>query len=238
MGGTKYYAVVNGRFSTGIFTTWEETAKQVIGFSGAKYKSFPTYQEAKEYYLANGGAAEDVEDLLQKKMKELTVNSEDPASTLVAFCGCSAHGNGTLNCEAAWACVFPNHSEWNVTKKMDDDEKPTNNRPVYLAALEALRRANVEDPERDQVLTVFTNLEILVDSMTKLAKEWEENNWVKSDGKLAKNVDLLKLLLDEQKNRQVQWKHVESEWELSCMDIAKELAQNAVHGSGQFSSDE
>lgn len=44
----KYYAVKKGRES-GIYTTWEECKKQVDGFSGAIYKSFPTELEAKEY---------------------------------------------------------------------------------------------------------------------------------------------------------------------------------------------
>lgn len=44
----KYYAVKKGR-ETGIFTTWEECEKQVKGFSGATYKSFPTKQEALDY---------------------------------------------------------------------------------------------------------------------------------------------------------------------------------------------
>ncbi len=44
----KYYAVKNGR-TTGIFETWSECEKQVKGFSGAKYKSFTTLEEANNY---------------------------------------------------------------------------------------------------------------------------------------------------------------------------------------------
>ena len=48
----KYYAVKVGK-STGIYNNWEDCKKQVTGFSGAIYKSFPTLEEAKEY-LNNG----------------------------------------------------------------------------------------------------------------------------------------------------------------------------------------
>lgn len=41
----KWYAVARGR-SPGIYKTWEETEKQVTGFSGANHKSFKTYPEA------------------------------------------------------------------------------------------------------------------------------------------------------------------------------------------------
>lgn len=48
MANRKYYAVKSGR-KTGIYKTWEEAKLQVKGFSGAKYKSFATMDEANEY---------------------------------------------------------------------------------------------------------------------------------------------------------------------------------------------
>lgn len=44
----KFYAVKKGR-DTGIFYTWDECKKNVHGFAGAQYKSFPTLKEAEEY---------------------------------------------------------------------------------------------------------------------------------------------------------------------------------------------
>jgi ribonuclease HI len=44
----KYYAVRAGR-QTGIFTSWDECKKQVIGFSGADYKSFLSMEDAENY---------------------------------------------------------------------------------------------------------------------------------------------------------------------------------------------
>ena len=44
----KFYAVKVGR-TTGIFNTWDDCKKQVDGFGGAIYKSFPTAKEAMEY---------------------------------------------------------------------------------------------------------------------------------------------------------------------------------------------
>jgi ribonuclease HI len=41
----KYYVVWKGR-KPGIYTTWEECKSQVHKYSGAKYKSFPTLDEA------------------------------------------------------------------------------------------------------------------------------------------------------------------------------------------------
>lgn len=44
----KFYAVRKGR-TPGIYLTWEECKAAVEGFSGAQYKSFPTFEQAREY---------------------------------------------------------------------------------------------------------------------------------------------------------------------------------------------
>ena len=48
MAAKKYYAVQAGRVP-GIYTTWNDCQKQVIGYKGARYKSFPTMEAAKAY---------------------------------------------------------------------------------------------------------------------------------------------------------------------------------------------
>ena len=53
----KYYAVRTGR-KTGVFLTWAECQKQVTGFSGAEFKSFPTMEDAQAFAGANAGAGE------------------------------------------------------------------------------------------------------------------------------------------------------------------------------------
>ena len=48
MAKQKFYAVKNGR-NTGIFLTWDDCKKQVMGYPGAIYKSFGTQEEAYTY---------------------------------------------------------------------------------------------------------------------------------------------------------------------------------------------
>ena len=48
----KYYAVRAGR-KTGVFETWDQCKAQVLGFSGASYKSFPTREEAEAFVSGN-----------------------------------------------------------------------------------------------------------------------------------------------------------------------------------------
>ena len=50
----KYYVVWTGR-NPGIYASWDECKEQVNGYQGAKYKSFPSEQEAQEAF-AKGAA--------------------------------------------------------------------------------------------------------------------------------------------------------------------------------------
>ncbi|MDO4594008.1 MAG: ribonuclease H family protein [Tissierellia bacterium] len=54
----KYYAVKKGR-SPGIYKTWDQCQKEVIGFKGAIFKSFKNYEEA--YNFINDNKKEDIQ---------------------------------------------------------------------------------------------------------------------------------------------------------------------------------
>ncbi|MFR1902628.1 MAG: viroplasmin family protein [Veillonella sp.] len=49
----KYYAVRQGRVP-GVYATWADCEKQVKGFGGAIYKSFPTEAEARAFVEDSG----------------------------------------------------------------------------------------------------------------------------------------------------------------------------------------
>lgn len=54
MAKKKYYAVQKGRVP-GVYLTWEECKKQVDGFSGAAFKSFPAMEEARQFVKGAAG---------------------------------------------------------------------------------------------------------------------------------------------------------------------------------------
>ena len=45
-----YYTVYKGT-NPGIYTTWDECKKNVLGFKGALFKKFEQYSDAQEYLL-------------------------------------------------------------------------------------------------------------------------------------------------------------------------------------------
>ena len=58
----KYYAVRKGRV-TGILNSWDECKRSVIGFTGAEYKGFTDYEEARIYLDGGMAAKRDVPDM-------------------------------------------------------------------------------------------------------------------------------------------------------------------------------
>jgi ribonuclease HI len=52
MAKSKFYGVKVGKIP-GVYTTWEECKKQVDGYPGALYKSFPAKDEASDYVSGN-----------------------------------------------------------------------------------------------------------------------------------------------------------------------------------------
>ncbi len=51
----KYYVVWSGR-QTGVFTDWATTRRAVMGYAGARYKSFATRAEAEQAFRSGGSA--------------------------------------------------------------------------------------------------------------------------------------------------------------------------------------
>lgn len=163
---------------------------------------------------------------------EAPPNPQDEVA-LVAFCAGSAPGNGTTDCQAAYACLFPNHEDWNVVRRVANDGRATNNRAEYFAALEAMRRANMQDPAHDQVLFIFTSCSLLIDSMTKWIDTWLANGWRKAKGAPVMNRDLLEELLAEQGDRRILWCHVKAhtglpDWESTWHESASREARQAA----------
>lgn len=69
MSKKKYYAVKAGRVP-GIYGTWDECKKNVDGFSGAIYKSFPTLEEAQLFIGSRPAELEIDNDLMPEASGE------------------------------------------------------------------------------------------------------------------------------------------------------------------------
>lgn len=144
----------------------------------------------------------------------------------------SSKGN-KQNRPAGYACVFPEYPAYNYAAKLQGVEK-TNNRAEYSACIAAFKIADRIDAKREKVLYVYTDSELLINSLTKWLNGWKIKNWKKADGSAVKNVDLLKILDEHMKTRIVVFKHVRAhtgkkDYQSINNDIADRLAKQAAH---------
>ncbi len=111
---TKYYAVRKGR-SAGIYLTWDECAKQVIGCAGAVYKSFPTIEEAEAFMAIDIGeevAPKEKKARAPKKKAEPT-EATDGTDKLISYLekAKEEYPQGTLPSEEAIAFVDGSYNQ-------------------------------------------------------------------------------------------------------------------------------
>lgn len=216
-----WYAVAKGR-KTGVFATWKDAKKHVEGLHGASFKKFETREEAEAF----------VNKLADTTLSTSTDPGPHDPETLVAFCDGSALENGHRGCRAGYACIFPHHQEWNVVKKLVE-ARATNNRAEYFAALEAIKRANTEDPGASRVLYIFSDSMLLIRSMTEWVDNWRARGWKKADGKPVLNQDILESLVREKGDRRILWRHVKAhtgkkDWKSKWNDVADQSARNVA----------
>lgn len=134
---------------------------------------------------------------------------------------------------AGYACVFPEYPKLNFAAKLEGKEK-TNNRAEFTACIVALQIAeNDIDPKFERPIKVYTDSELLINSLTKWLPGWKAKNWKKADGSPVKNVDLLKVLDELLKKRKAVFKHVRAhtgkkDWESINNDLADTMAKTAA----------
>ncbi len=170
----KYYAVARGR-RTGIFTDWPETARLVQGYPGARFKSFPTREEA-EAFLRSGGSVRAAE----------SAPDAAPGDRLVVYTDGGSRGNPGPGGYGA-VIVFPE----GPVELSGGFRLTTNNRMELAACIAALER--LEAPEK---VLLHTDSAYVVNAMEKgWARGWRRKGWKKADGGPALNPDLWERLL-------------------------------------------
>lgn len=133
---------------------------------------------------------------------------------------------------AGYACVFPEYPSYNHSAKLLGNEK-TNNRAEFSACIAAFQIAAQIDPKMQKLLYVYTDSELLINSLTKWLPGWKSKNWKKADGTAVKNIDLLKSLDEHMKTRVVVFRHVrahtgKTDWQSVHNDMADKLAKKAA----------
>jgi len=184
MAKKKYYAVAAGR-ETGVFTDWPTAESQVKGHPGARFKSFPTREQA-------AGWLED--PVYAKKVKASAEKEERTAapvpvdgSIIVYTDGGSINNPGP----GGYGIVILDGED---RVELDGGRRlTTNNRMEMMAAIVALQ--NVD--KRSEQIHLYSDSSYLVNGFNKgWVARWRKNGWRKSDGEQVLNIDLWSQLYD------------------------------------------
>lgn len=199
----KYYAVARGR-KTGVFPDWTACKSQVVGHSGAKYKSFASLSEAQAFVNGSQGLAKAPSS---RFLKPSTKSSGLPASASGAAADLSTEqiytdgalrGNGKVLVPKSGYGVYygpddPRNAAVPLTAVDDVTKvKPTNQRAELHAFNHALKGIE-QDAEAKQKkgYTIYTDSMYTKNAVSKWAYKWKDTNWRSSTGGSVKNQDII-----------------------------------------------
>ena len=192
----KYYVVWKGR-KTGIFTSWAECKAQVDKFAGARYKSFPTKEEAESAfgYQANGktsAAKPSSTKLVAKtsKPKKTPLSQAQiddmPYEVKIFTDGASDPNPG----EAGSGIAVYEHNALSELWYGIYQSMGTNNTAELNGLYQAFLMAK-EKIAKGVTVAIYSDSTYAIQCITQWAKGWEAKGWVKSGGEI-KNLDLIK----------------------------------------------
>ncbi|MCV6607849.1 MAG: ribonuclease HI [Campylobacterales bacterium] len=192
MAKKKFYVVWEGK-ETGIFDTWAECKSLIDGHKGAKYKSFPTYEEAKEAFFNKPPTpSKNITKKPKKAFREEMVTELLEKGHIVIFTDGGALGNPGRGGYGA-VLQFIHKGEILRRELSGGFRETTNNRMEIMAVIKALESVKSDKPNID----LFSDSKYVVDANNLgWAKGWKKNNWIKSNKEEAKNSDLWEILLN------------------------------------------
>lgn len=119
----------------------------------------------------------------------------------------SSKGNQYKNPIGGYGVYFPENPELNISEKLQG--KVTNNiaelSGVYFGILKLITNLNIK-----KQIVIVSDSQYLINSITKWAKGWEKNNWIKSDGKPVQNLELIKKIYYFVNNLNIKFLHQRS----------------------------
>ena len=122
--------------------------------------------------------------------------------------GCS--NNGRHNARAASAVHFVDYPTMSESRLLPG-RLQTNNRAEFYAAIMAMEKADIIDPPGSvavRPLKIYTDSNLLVQTVTKWMGKWEKNGWTKKGLEPIKNLDLVQTIAAQCKLRPIHWEHV------------------------------
>lgn len=235
----KFYVVWKGR-ETGVFTDWNTCKEQVDKFTGAKYKSFKTREEAEAAFEGNsiapsknplGSGKSSTSPETKKKSKAQTVKTYTANEIVAMRVDTKIFTDG--GCDPN-----PGKAGSGIAVYRDDvltelwfglfNPVGTNNTAELNALHQALMMAK-DDIGKSKSVAIFCDSKYSIQCVTQWAVGWEKKGWKKKTGEI-KNLDLIKEMfsLYQSISSKVQVLHVNGHVGVEGNELADRMSIMAI----------
>lgn len=201
---SKFYAVAKGR-NVGIYRDWPSCQKQVTGFSGAKYKSFRTREDAESFIgmVSESNHVEtaiEVKPVFKTKETRDTTDTKDTKDTVTDTVTVYTDGS-CIDGVGGYGFVVTHHED-GIPYCGKVPLNPCTNQIAELYAIYMTLQYIKEN------VTIYTDSKYSIGCLTVWCHKWQINGWKNSKGEEVKNKDLIQSILKVIPGRQVTFRHV------------------------------
>lgn len=195
------YSVYKG-YQPGIYNSWDECKKQIIGYSGAKFKKFGNILDAKQF-LKHGETNESHIDKYIKVNEQASDTISSNSINVYTDGGC--YGNGKEISYGGYGIFFEKNDPRNTYKSLKG--KCTNNICELSAILEILEILK-NDIDKNIDLNIYTDSEYAINAFTTSGDKYHRNLWKPPPS----NIELIKkgYYLIKSKKNNIHFHHVYS----------------------------
>ena len=227
----KYYVVWKGH-KTGIFNTWNECKSQIDGFSGARFKSFSSIQEAELAYQNNPNITltKPLTNLKKQKTKSSSSSlSQKKIEALPLDIKIFTDGGCEPNPGQAGTgmAVYKNNCLSELWHGLYEPNG-TNNTAELHGLNQALRLTKKKLNE-GYTVGIFCDSKYSIDCITKWAHGWKKKGWKKANGDI-KNLDLIQEIyaLYQEISSKVTIHHVNGHIGIEGNELADRMSMIAI----------
>jgi ribonuclease HI len=185
----KWYAVVSGK-KPGIYNSWSETQENVMGFSGAIFKSFDTKKEAEDFFNVSSGGK-------KKKEKKLPLAFKTTIYTDGSFkkdkCGFGVVIILNSGKKITALGKVP------ISKDNPSLSRASNNVAELYAIYVALSLIDKGD------VLLYTDSQYSIACLTSYIHDWMKNGW---EG--VANKELIKEIYSKTEGRNIRFEYIEA----------------------------
>ncbi len=169
-----------------MFDNWPDCQEQVFRYSGAKFKSFPSYSEANDFVnYHNGGQS------FYKSGESYESESENQIVDTPIYVDGAARRNGRRDCVAGYGVYFGKNDPRNISEPLRG--KQSNQRAELMAVHAALayieKHLPIHGPSRK--FAIHTDSKYSMRCVTEWVHKWRTNGWQTSVGGDVLNKDLI-----------------------------------------------